>query len=181
MGSSLCLSRTGPDELAHPESAAPRRSLLAAAFSGQRTGVCLLLGDDKTAIGNTRCHIGGAAVVGDRLRHHNREKDFWDRLIVVTSKNANLTNSHGRYPESRLIAPATQANRVTLDGGCNGRREWIADSGETFGDWESRGVEWAAQSSSNGDRHARLLKEVTPHDHAVRVPTDRRERARRRT
>lgn len=83
----------------------------------QRTGVYLLLGDDEEAIGETRCYIGEADVVADRLRSHNRDKPFWNRVVVVTSKDMNLTKSHGRYLESRLISLATQAGRVTLENG----------------------------------------------------------------
>lgn len=83
----------------------------------QRTGVYMLLGDDESALGDTRCYIGEADVVADRLKHHHRDKDFWDRVVVVTSKDTNLTKSHGRYLESRLIALATQAGRVTLENG----------------------------------------------------------------
>ncbi len=83
----------------------------------RRTGVYLLLGDDEEARGETRCYIGEADVVADRLRHHLRDKEFWDRVIVITSKDANLTKSHGRYLESKLIALATQAGRVSLENG----------------------------------------------------------------
>ncbi len=82
-----------------------RRSDLGALLNraeAQRTGVYLLLGDDPTAIGETRCYIGEADVVADRLRHHHRDKEFWDRAVVVTSKDTNLTKSHGRYLEARL-------------------------------------------------------------------------------
>lgn len=83
----------------------------------QRTGVYLLLGDDETALGDTRCYIGEADVVGDRLRAHHREKDYWNQVVVITSKDANLTKSHGRYLESRLIQLAAQAGRVALENG----------------------------------------------------------------
>ena len=85
----------------------------------QRTGVYLLLGDDEAAIGDTRCYVGEADVVADRLRYHNRDvnKDYWDRVVLVTSKDTNLTKSHGRYLESRLISLATQAGRVSLENG----------------------------------------------------------------
>ncbi len=83
----------------------------------QRTGVYLLLGDDDAAIGDTRCYIGEADVVADRLKHHQRDKDFWDRVVVITSKDTNLTKSHGRYLESRMIGLATLARRVTLENG----------------------------------------------------------------
>ena len=83
----------------------------------QGTGVYLLLGDDEAAVGDTRCYIGEADVVADRLRYHERGREFWDRVIVITSKDTNLTKSHGRYLESRLISLATQANRVMLENG----------------------------------------------------------------
>jgi len=95
-----------------------RRSDLGALLNraeAQRTGVYLLLADDPTAIGETRCYIGEADVAADRLRHHHRDKEFWDRAVVVTSKDTNLTKSHGRYLEARLIALATQAARVSLE------------------------------------------------------------------
>lgn len=83
----------------------------------QRTGAYLLLGEDESAVGNTRCYIGETDIVAERLRYHQREKDFWDRVVVITSKDANLTKAHGRYLESRLIELATRAGRVTLENG----------------------------------------------------------------
>ncbi len=83
----------------------------------QRTGAYILLGEDEAAVGNTRCYVGEADIVAERLRYHQREKDFWDRVVVITSKDANLTKAHGRYLESRLIELATRAGRVTLENG----------------------------------------------------------------
>lgn len=83
----------------------------------QRTGVYFLLGDDEAVVGDTRCYIGEADIVADRLRYHQRDKDFWDSVVVITSKDTNLTKSHGRYLESRLISLATQAARVSLENG----------------------------------------------------------------
>lgn len=85
----------------------------------QRTGVYLLLGDDEAAVGDTLCYIGEADVIATRLRHHanSQDKAFWDRVVVITSKDTNLTKSHGRYLESRLIELATQAGRVSLENG----------------------------------------------------------------
>jgi hypothetical protein len=82
----------------------------------QRTGVYLLLGDDEAAVGDVRCYIGEADVVADRLRRQ-RDQEFWDRVVVITSKDSNLTKAHGRYLESRLISLATRAGRVTLANG----------------------------------------------------------------
>lgn len=82
-----------------------------------RTGVYLLLGDDPDEVGGVRCYIGEADDVGNRLRSHHRDKDFWDRFVVVTSKDANLTKAHGRYLEARLVTLASEAARVALENG----------------------------------------------------------------
>ncbi len=85
----------------------------------QRTGVYLLLGDDEDAPGDTRCYIGEADVVASRIREHAKSetKAFWDRSVVITSKDTNLTKSHVRYLESRLINLATEARRSALVNG----------------------------------------------------------------
>lgn len=93
-----------------------RRSDLAKLLSrdeAERTGVYLLLSGDE--LGETRCYIGEADVIGLRLKQHVAGKDFWDRVVVVTSKDTNITKAHGRYLESRLITLARAAGRVTVE------------------------------------------------------------------
>ena len=104
--------------------AAPR-SDLAALLKRQetsRTGIYILLGDDPESFGGTQAYIGEGDEVRTRLKQHARAdeqggKDFWDRAIVLTSKDANLTKAHARYLESRLIALAQQARRSRLING----------------------------------------------------------------
>jgi hypothetical protein len=79
------------------------------------TCVYLLLGPDEQ--GGTRCYIGETDDFKARLRSHDANKEFWRKVVVVTSKDANLTKAHGRYLEARLIALAIQAGRVVLDNG----------------------------------------------------------------
>ena len=83
----------------------------------KRTGVYLLLGDDPEAPAGVRCYIGEADEVRTRLKEHHsvRGKEFWDRVVVITSKDANLTKSHCRYLEAKLIALASAAGRSLLD------------------------------------------------------------------
>ena len=81
----------------------------------QRTGAYLLLLEDEAVVGSTRCYIGEADIVAERLRYHQREKAFWDRVVIITSKDANLTKAHGRYLESRLIELAKKAGRVKVE------------------------------------------------------------------
>lgn len=77
-----------------------------------RTGVYILLGDDLA-------YIGEADVIRERLRMHNRPesdggKDFWTDVVIITSKDANLTKAHARYLESRFIAIAKGTGRTPL-------------------------------------------------------------------
>lgn len=81
------------------------------------TCIYLLLGPDE--LGGTRCYIGETDDFKARLRQHDTTREFWRRVVVVTSKDANLTKAHGRYLESRLISLAQQAGRVVLDNSTN--------------------------------------------------------------
>jgi len=84
-----------------------------------RTGVYVLLGDDESSVGGIRCYIGEADVVANRLRihAHSADKDFWEQVVVVTSKDANLTKAHARYLESKLIGLANAARRSEVTNG----------------------------------------------------------------
>ena len=71
---------------------------------------------------NSYAYIGEGDEVRIRLQQHARAeeqggKDFWDRAIVLTSKDANLTKAHARYLESRFITLAQQAGRARLING----------------------------------------------------------------
>jgi len=84
-----------------------------------RTAVYFLVGPDPgTGIG-TQVYIGETDIAKLRLTQHNRPedkggKDFWERVCVVTSKDANLTKGHIKYLESRLITAAKDAGRCDL-------------------------------------------------------------------
>ena len=104
--------------------AAPRSDLagLLRRPEASRTGIYLLLGDDPDSLGGSLAYIGEGDDVGKRLYQHARAedqggKDFWDRAIMLTSKDANLTKAHARYLESRFITLASQARRSRLING----------------------------------------------------------------
>lgn len=104
--------------------AAPRSDLadLLKRPEASRTGIYILIGDDPAALGGSLAYIGEGDDVGKRLYQHARSddqggKDFWERAIVLTSKDANLTKAHARYLESRFIALAHRLSRATLTNG----------------------------------------------------------------
>lgn len=85
----------------------------------RRTGVYFLVGAERGPGIGTQVYIGETDDVTQRLTAHNRPedkggKDFWEKVCVVTSKDANLTKGHIKYLESRLIKIAQQAGRCEL-------------------------------------------------------------------
>jgi hypothetical protein len=104
--------------------AAPRSDLatLLKRREASRTGVYILLGDDPDSLGGQLAYIGEGDDISKRLYQHSRPedqggKDFWNRAIVLTSKDANLTKAHARYLECRFIALAQHAGRARLTNG----------------------------------------------------------------
>ena len=86
---------------------------------GKRTGVYFLIGPDKGSGIGSQVYIGETDDIAQRLTSHNRPeekggRDFWEKVCVVTSKDANLTKGHVKYLESRLIRIAQQATRSEL-------------------------------------------------------------------
>src|SRR4051812_24558414 len=62
-----------------------------------RTGIYILIGEDPDS-GGLLAYIGEGDDVGKRLYQHARPedqngKDFWDRAVVLTSKDTNLTKA----------------------------------------------------------------------------------------
>ncbi len=100
---------------------APRSQLveLAQREEVKRTGVYCLVGADPDNPGKDRVYIGEGDNVLTRITAHDSDeaKDFWTRVVLVISKDQNLTKAHGRYLESRLIQMAQQAERAKLANG----------------------------------------------------------------
>ena len=85
-----------------------------------RTGVYFLVGPDNGDGLGTQVYIGETDDAAQRLKEHNRPegkggKDFWERVCVVTSKDANLTKGHIKYLESRLIKIARAAGDANCE------------------------------------------------------------------
>lgn len=88
----------------------------------KRSAVYFLVGPESVTGLGTLVYIGETEDAKVRLAQHNRPeesgsgggKDFWERVCVVTSKDANLTKGHIKYLESRLITRAKEAGRCDL-------------------------------------------------------------------
>lgn len=78
-----------------------------------KAGVYILIGSDPLTNAH-RAYIGEAEVIRERLRQH-RSKEFWVSAIVFVSKDENLTKTHVRYLESRLLAEAAKVNKFKVE------------------------------------------------------------------
>lgn len=81
-------------------------------------GVYFLIGFEDEILKQV-IYIGEAENVWERLKNHDSKKDFWNEVIVFTSKDDNLTKSHIKYLESRIVQIANQTKRYDLKNGNN--------------------------------------------------------------
>lgn len=81
----------------------------------EKSGIYFLFNEDERKV-----YIGETDNVARRLLEHERSKDFWDKVCIVTSKDQNLTKSHIRYLENRLIALAKNNETYALINGNSG-------------------------------------------------------------
>jgi predicted GIY-YIG superfamily endonuclease len=97
----------------------PRGSLqdFAKRDESRRTGTYVLVGVDPETPGRAKIYVGEGDEVIQRIVAHDKDegKDFWDRVVVLVSKDQNLTKAHVRYLEARLVALAKEAKRSTVD------------------------------------------------------------------
>lgn len=77
-----------------------------------KPGVYILTGVDPDT-GKPMAYIGEAESVSDRIKQH-KSKDFWNATIAFVSKDENLTKSHIRYLEGRLIQIANTVGRCLI-------------------------------------------------------------------
>jgi len=82
----------------------------------KRTGLYFLAGPDPEKITKNRVYVGESDNAFKRLIQHDKDenKDFWNRAVIITSKDENLTKAHVRYLESRLIELTSRAGRAVL-------------------------------------------------------------------
>jgi hypothetical protein len=81
----------------------------------KRTGVYLLIGTDDEGSDLPKVYVGEGDEIGKRLYSHNKEKDFWERFVAVTSKDMNLTKAHARYLEGRLLTLLKDAKKAKIE------------------------------------------------------------------
>jgi hypothetical protein len=79
-----------------------------------QAAVYLLLGTRDDGDGE-QIYIGETDSVGERLKNHYANKDFWNRAVFfISSGSSPLNKAHVQFLEARLYALAKQAKRLPL-------------------------------------------------------------------
>lgn len=82
--------------------------------------VYLLYGEDDT--GRSKVYIGQTGTLATRLDTHHKEKEFWEKALVIVSKTSNLTPTHTLYLEWLCLQEAQKAKRYLTDNGNRGSK-----------------------------------------------------------
>ncbi|MDO5286831.1 MAG: GIY-YIG nuclease family protein [Actinomycetia bacterium] len=83
------------------------------ASQSHQVALYFLLGSSLTG-DQVDCYIGESDDVGQRLRSHDRKKEFWDRALVAVSLTNTWTKAHVRYLEAKAVKTAREAGRYRI-------------------------------------------------------------------
>ena len=93
----------------------------------QRAGVYILVGyqegDDLPTL-----YIGQGDGVKGRIDSHEKNKEFWDRVLVFVSSNNGLNRAHITWLEWALISRAKEMGRCKLDNNVNPNEPGLTES-----------------------------------------------------
>lgn len=76
-------------------------------------GFYFLFGEAEN--GHEMTYIGEAEDCAERLKQHQRNKDFWNYAVVIISQTHAFTKTHVKYLEYISIKKAAEINRYELD------------------------------------------------------------------
>ena len=80
------------------------------------TGVYILLGDLEE---EPLAYIGEGENVSNRIKSHDAKKDWWTRVVLITTAANNLHKAHAQYLEARLVQEGTGASNTKLENSTN--------------------------------------------------------------
>jgi predicted GIY-YIG superfamily endonuclease len=85
-------------------------------------GAVYFLFGDAEASAKPRVYIGQTTDLKKRLVKHQKEKDFWQRAVVMLSRAESLTTTHSLYLERLCIKRAKEADRFVVENDTNGNK-----------------------------------------------------------
>jgi predicted GIY-YIG superfamily endonuclease len=115
------------------------RSLLADFLTmreSEQLALYFLVGERDDGPGK-RLYVGQSGDIRKRLAAHNKEKDFWEKVLVLTTRTESLTSTHALFLESLFIQEAKRVGRYETENANEGMRSHtppplVADCLEIF-------------------------------------------------
>lgn len=83
--------------------------------------VYFLFGDAEESA-KPQVYVGQTGDLKKRLVKHQKEKDFWQRAVVMLSRADSLTTTHALYLERLCIQRAKEAGRYLVENDTNGNK-----------------------------------------------------------
>lgn len=100
------------------------RSLLQdflAMSESNQVALYFLFGDEGEGEVN-KVYVGQTGDLRERLKKHNKEKDFWQRALVLISRTNSLTQTHALFLEWYCLQAARKAGRYADENGNSGSK-----------------------------------------------------------
>jgi predicted GIY-YIG superfamily endonuclease len=69
-----------------------------------------------------RVYVGQTGDLPARLAKHNKEKEFWERALVLISRTNSLTQTHALFLEWHCLQEANKAGRYANENGTKGTK-----------------------------------------------------------
>lgn len=109
----------------------PRNKLVdvAARDEVRKYGVYFLFGSDEENV-KPISYIGETEDCFERIKTHNKIKDFWNYAVVISSKTNTFTKSHVKYLEYLCIKNANEIGRYDTDNQSTPAKPYITESME---------------------------------------------------
>lgn len=86
----------------------------------KQVGLYFLIGDEDQDF--TAAYIGQSGNVGGRIAEHHKQKEFWNRAMVVVSLTNSFTQTHTLFLEWCAIKYANEAGRYNIQNGNGGSK-----------------------------------------------------------
>jgi predicted GIY-YIG superfamily endonuclease len=101
-----------------------------------QVAVYFLIGESEDGEGR-HVYTGQTGDLRSRLAKHNKEKEFWEKALVLISKTQSLTQTHALFLEWNSIQAIRKAERFTEENGNTGSKPYTpppmeADCHEIF-------------------------------------------------
>ena len=86
-----------------------------------QVAVYFLFGESEDGA-EQKVYIGQTGDLRARLTWHNKEKEFWERVLVLISRTNSLTQTHALFLEWHCLQSARKAGRYTDENGNGGSK-----------------------------------------------------------